>query len=204
MKSVPKARDSQTQLISKQNPLEKSKIVFSFRLVDKNQYFNLDATCENWSKDLFDTLQVVSDLTENDIYSSRFSGKNSTLRIHAHNKNVKPPCQVPNSVALDEMYQIRISKSKGGIHGIFIDNVFYVIWFDPQHNLYPDEHYGGLTVIHPPTSCCDYGKTEITELTRQKIDLESKIKEVEREAKSWKELAEDLQNEVVKLKCQNN
>jgi hypothetical protein len=36
-----------------------------------------------------------------------------------------------------EAWQFEISKVEHGrVHGIIIDNVFYVVWIDPAHNLY--------------------------------------------------------------------
>ncbi len=128
-------------------------IVFSFNAIEKNEYFNLDSTCQNWAQDLFDTMKIVSNISIREVYSGMYSRDGSTLRIHSH-ENATCPCKLPSSVNLEDMWQIRISKSKGGIHGVFYENIFYVIWFDPLHNLYPDDRYGGLRKIKPPTTCC--------------------------------------------------
>ena len=101
--------------------------------------------------------------TERDVYAGKYSGKNSTFRIHPH-KDVKNPCSTPSGVNLEDMWQIRISKSKGGIHGVFSENVFYIIWFDPHHNLYPDENQGGLTKVIPPSTCCKDREAKMEEL----------------------------------------
>lgn len=61
---------------------------------------------------------------------------------------------MPDGVELKDCYQIRISKSKGGIHGVFNENIFYVIWLDPLHNMYPDDRYGGLRKVKPGSTCC--------------------------------------------------
>ncbi len=76
------------------------------------------------------------------------------------------------------MWQIRISKSKGGIHGVFCDNVFYVIWFDPQHNLYPDENHGGLKRIKPPSTCCKDREEIIIQLKNENEKLRNEIDEL--------------------------
>jgi hypothetical protein len=34
-------------------------------------------------------------------------------------------------------WQLCISKANGRIHGFFVDNIFHVVWFDPEHKLYP-------------------------------------------------------------------
>ncbi len=154
------------------------KIVFSFNAIEKNEYFNLDSTCQNWARDLFDTMKIVSDICIGEIYSGKYSGDGSTLRIHSH-VDAKSPCDLPKNVSLEDMWQIRISKSKGGIHGIFYENIFYVIWFDPLHNLYPDSRYGGLKKIKPPSTCCKDRDEELTDLNAKVVEKEEYIKWLE-------------------------
>lgn len=43
---------------------------------------------------------------------------------------------------VEKAFEVRISKTAGRIHGIVWDKVFYVIWLDPAHNLYPDARNG--------------------------------------------------------------
>lgn len=187
---IPKAQVKRQEKIPVNNISVKNtqKILFSFEAIDKTEYFNLDGTCQNWAADLFDTMQKVSGLTIKDIHSGKYSGKNSTLRIHPHG-NVKPPCKVPENVALEDMWQIRISLSKGGIHGIFYDNIFYVIWFDPHHNLYPSKNHGGLKKIKPPSTCC---KDRDLEIDR----LQSECEKLEKECEFWQKYAQDNQDSM--------
>ncbi len=149
-------------------------LLFSFELVERNNYFNLDGTCQNWAADLFDTLQKASKITIKEVYSKQYSGKSSPFRIHPH-LNVQYPCSRPENVSLENMWQIRISKSKGGIHGFFVDNVFYVIWFDPQHNLYPDENHGGLKKVTPPSTCCKDRDIEVKRLKDENDHLQKEL-----------------------------
>lgn len=184
--AIPKAQVNKSNRIpapkSAGNPAEQN-IVFSFKAIERNEFFDLDCTCQNWASELFDTMQIVSNANLKEIYSGKYSG-NSTLRIHQH-KNAHAPCPVP--VPLEEMWQIRISKSKGGIHGVFSENIFYVIWFDPLHNLYPDEHYGGLKKISPTTTCCMDRNEEI-------LSLATELKEAKEEITFWKEYVDELEN----------
>ncbi|MDD3186395.1 MAG: hypothetical protein ACOX1S_05530 [Anaerostipes sp.] len=188
MKKIPKAKSPKSKRISPEN-IENinisDKVVFSFSAIDKNEYFNLDATCENWSLDLFDTMKKISDISLKDIYAKKYSGKSSPFRIHQHD-NAKPPCDVPKNILIDDMWQIRISRSKGGIHGIFTDNIFYVIWFDPHHNLYPDDHYGGLTKIKPQSNCCKERELIIEQ-------LKAENQELKKEKDFWEECYEKLE-----------
>lgn len=150
------------------------KVLFSFEAIERNEYFNLDGTCQNWASDLFDTMQIASRIKVSEIYAGEYSGKHSTLRIHPH-KDIKPPCKVPRNISMEEMWQIRISASKGGIHGVFYENVFFVIWFDPQHNLYPDKNHGGLKRIIPPSTCCKDRDSEIARLYEENQKLQEDI-----------------------------
>lgn len=161
-------------------------IVFSFESVEKNEFFNLDSTCEKWSNELFDTMQIVSKIKLKEIFAGNYSQKGSTLRIHQH-QDVKKPCAKPKNAKLDDMWQIRIAKSKGGIHGVFNDNVFYVIWFDPHHNLYPDEKYGGLKKIKSPKTCC-MDRDERIE------DLRKALSEKQEECDFYKECLEEIED----------
>lgn len=173
MGKIPKAKSVYAKNIVPNNlSIKKSNVCFSFETLNKTEYFNLDGTCEKWSSDLIDTLNTVSKIPADDIYCGKYSGKNSPLRIHQH-KNAKAPSKLPDNINLNDMWQIRISISKGGIHGLLIDNIFYVVWLDPQHNLYPDENHGGLKKIIPPSTCCKERDKEIDELKAQIKELES-------------------------------
>lgn len=154
------------------------RLLFSFAAIQRNDYFNLDGTCQNWASDLFVALQNASDIKLSDVYAGKYSGKSSPFRIHSH-RDVKNPCSNPIGVNVEDMWQIRISKSKGGVHGVFSENVFYVIWFDPQHNLYPDKNHGGLKRVIPPSTCCKDRDEEINALNNTIIHLQSELKVAE-------------------------
>ena len=181
MAKIPKQNASKGSRIPlpKEDSINKNNtILFSFESLDKNEFFNLDGTCKNWSSDLFDIMKIVSKISITDIRAGKYSNEGSTLRIHDH-KNAKAPCELPNNTSLKDMWQIRISKTKGGIHGVFVENIFYVIWLDPLHNLYPDDRYGGLRKVVPPSTCCKERDTEILELHKKINEYEEKIKVLE-------------------------
>lgn len=185
---IPKAKLIQSEERIRPIFLPKTKdenIVFSFKAVERNEYFNLDYTCPNWSQELFLTMQTVSNINMKDVYAGKYSGKGSTLRIHQH-QNAKSPCDLPRSVSLEDMWQIRISKSKGGVHGVFYENIFYVIWFDPHHNLYPDERYGGLKMVRPASSCCKDRDEELSVLAER-------LKEEKEISKFWEDYAVSIE-----------
>ena len=165
--------------------IEKQSILFSFSALERNEYFNLDGTCQNWASDLFDTIKIVSGIPINEITAGRYSGKNSTLRIHPH-KDATAPCKLPEGISLDDMWQIRISLSKGGIHGVFVDNIFYVVWLDPQHNLYPDINHGGLRKVIPPSTCCKDRDNLVAE-------LKDKYEAMKKDRDEWMQIAREME-----------
>lgn len=189
MREIPQAKAKKQTRITPQNieiENKNEKVLFSFEAVEKNEYFNLDGTCQNWAADLFDTMQKVSRIELKDIYAGKYSGKTSPFRIHRH-EDAKPPCKLPSNILLEDMWQIRISISKGGIHGIFFDNIFYVIWFDPQHNLYPDKNHGGLKKVIPPSTCCKDRDMEIEQLKEKNDRLQKDCEFWEAYAQNGKE-----------------
>lgn len=150
------------------------RITFSFSALEKTKYFNIDVTCPSWPSELFDMLKEVSQFSKTDLIGGKFS----KYRVHNHER-ASAPDKLPQGVELKDCYQIRISQSKGGIHGVFYDNVFYVIWLDPLHNLYPDGRYGGLRIIRPPKTCCK-DRDEIIAQQQAEIErLQERNKELE-------------------------
>ena len=155
-------------------------IVFSFAALEKNEYFDIDVTCQSWASELFDLLKNVSGLSKRHLLTNC---RQPPYRVHNH-ENANPPCAWPKGVLPEDFYQISVGKSKGRIHGIFVDNVFYIIWFDPLHNLYPDDKHGGLTEIRPPKNCCMYRDEMIS-------DLKKRIKELEEENQTLYQLLDE-------------
>lgn len=147
-------------------------IVFSFKSLVKNEYFNIDITCERWSSELIEMLKNVSVLNK----AQLFSGKYGIYRIHSLS-SAKIPCKLPDNISKDDMRQIRIAASKGGIHGIFYENIFYVIYLDPLHNMYPDTRYGGLKIIKPPKNCCLDMQEKLHKLTDENNKLKDELEE---------------------------
>ncbi len=155
-------------------------IKFSFKLLDFNEYFNLDATCVNWSYELMQTLKNISQLSTNDITSGTYG----TLRFHKV-ENATQPTSLPSKVELKDMHQLAIGgTSKGRIHGILTGDTFYIIWLDPLHNLYPSRRHGGLRTITPPKNCCMDRDEELEKLNKENEELRKEI-----------EIWEDLEKE---------
>jgi hypothetical protein len=60
-------------------------------------------------------------------------------------------------------FEVRVGKTYGRIHGIIWDKVFYVVWFDPAHNLYPDDRHG-IKLHDAFATVKGFGPDEVTAL----------------------------------------
>jgi len=111
---------------------------FSFQHLEiSHEKFRLDGRAAQYFIKLFERLQNLSSLKHTEFTSNR----GNSLRSHpidwgntsekdgfTHlNNQLKglPPCQ------------FQVSKNNGRVHGFLLDNVFFVVWFDPDHLLYP-------------------------------------------------------------------
>lgn len=147
----------------------KEKIIFSFRFLDlKTEPFNLGGVCEKWYPELFQMLSNVSNYTRSDLILA-----NGTFRCHTHDWDKLDYKFNFDDDFLDQVdcRQIRIGKSKGGIHGFLIGNTFYIVWLDRHHNLYPMDRHGGLKTFKPPETCCSYRDEELDKLKKENEEL---------------------------------
>lgn len=79
-------------------------------------------------------------------FRKNLSDKNYKKRNHIHPINWKDPqirekCFTSLDTNLmsqikDDCWQLGIDNHTFRIHGFFIENVFYIVWLDPLHNLY--------------------------------------------------------------------
>lgn len=150
----------------------RNNISFSFDLLEYTDYFGIECTCPGWSVELFNMFKELSKIKVSDLHST-YRGK---YRVHDHS-TARSPSPFPEGILPQDCYQIRISTSKGGVHGVFIGDTFYVIWFDPLHNMYPSENHGGLRKIVPGKTCCDEKNEEILRLKseNQKLNEENEV-----------------------------
>lgn len=156
-------------------------IVFSFETLEKTEYFNLDGTCQNWASDMLQMCKEISKLTVKQLSSGHYR----TFRFHQH-EGANCPSPLPDGVELKDIYQLRISTSKGGIHGVLRENCFYVIWLDPLHNMYPDDRFGGLRKVREASTCCKDRDDEI-------LRLQDELKQAQDDANTWEQIAKDYE-----------
>ena len=85
---------------------------------------------------LLERLRDLSSLSVQEITSNR----SSALRCHPIDweDTTEDGFGIPGEEQLvDTPYQFSLSANKHGrVHGFFIDEVFYIVWLDPDHKLY--------------------------------------------------------------------
>ena len=76
------------------------------------------------------------------------------------------------------------------------NNVFYIMWLDPLHNMYPNDRFGGLRKIQPPSTCCRVEEQKWEE-------LENQITQLKKENETYQELFEQKENTKFVIKFKN-
>lgn len=124
--------------IVKPTEVVSGRISFNFsRLCEKSGKFEYSNRNVNYFKKLIERLKSVSDLTR-EIVCTSFKDV-----LRAHQIKFKEDKRLTESTfgldphLDDDAWQLQICSNKHGrIHGYFVGNVFYIVWFDPDHNLY--------------------------------------------------------------------
>ncbi len=111
------------------------KVSFNFcRLHSKQDKFQFEHREARYFLKLIERLKAVCDFTKQEILSNR----SDSLRCHPIDFVNTSECGFSSNNDLDaEAYQFGISQHEHGrVHGYFVRNVFYVVWLDPDHELY--------------------------------------------------------------------
>jgi hypothetical protein len=136
-----KETDVRNRLSSEVKPVEIKKVKeigFSFRYFkDDNDKFSVRGRDATYLQALLLRLRDLSTLTFEEIINNR----SKSLRCHPikWSDTTEPNgFGLPNEDKLvDTPYQFQISANEHGrVHGFFIENIFYIVWLDPDHNLY--------------------------------------------------------------------
>lgn len=132
------------------------KLVFSFELYDRNEYFGVNPVCDGWTIRLFDELKNFSQYTLDDL-----ENKKDKLRFHPLRNVHECPCPPPHNARYEDMEQLEIgSRRNGRIHFIRSENIIYIVWFDPLHNVYPSKGIGARKLKSTKQCLCDELESE--------------------------------------------
>jgi len=150
--SIPQGKERSTQKLPFNGELARNNsFVFSFSTFDRShEYFNLgDNNHKNtikgsWLISFLDCLKGICNLTIPEL-------KGGTYDLHPVDWG-ETNAQKPDNADQLEFWQFRLDKSHGRVIGIKIDNIFYVVWLDPHHNLTDSEGYRTATKYKPGLS----------------------------------------------------
>jgi hypothetical protein len=140
-KKIKKADIRRQQSLSSINRLDvkiPEGVSFSFRYYqDDKDKFSLGGRDVKYLASLLRRLRDLSQLNAQEIINNQ----SKSLRCHGIVwKNTSEPngFGIPNEAMLVNVpYQFQISANEyGRVHGFFSENVFYIVWLDPDHNLY--------------------------------------------------------------------
>ena len=132
--AVPKASTSGI----KSTKLKSQGISFSFKYYqDRHEKFSCCEKPATYWLTLLDRLKALSVLSAQELLVNR----SSTLRCHPikWEDTSENEFGLPNEEQLvDTPYQFSLSSTAHGrVHGFFVDEIFYIVWLDPNHLLYP-------------------------------------------------------------------
>jgi len=127
--------------LAKQEP-PKGNLLFSFRYVDvSNEKFRLSRCKDGYLDKLVERLQEISRHLTTQLQSDQ--GLRRVLRSHSFefSRSTEPAGFIhvrPPDMWAGREWQFSISVNEHGrIHGFIDGDVFYVVWFDPDHLLDP-------------------------------------------------------------------
>jgi hypothetical protein len=111
---------------------------FSFKYIDLQHVKFNTGHCEDGYLDQFlGRLRALCGITVMEFRSNR----SSALRSHPIDFSTTTECQgftsLNEQLRGEEAWQFEITANKHGrIHGILLQDTFYVVWIDPAHKLY--------------------------------------------------------------------
>jgi hypothetical protein len=154
------------------------KLLFSFSLLEcDNDYYNFNGMCDKGFKNCVLKLSEYSKMNTSELLNK---GARGTIRLHLIRKEDVddwPTYFRDNEQVEDSFYQISFGASKGRAHGLLIDNVFYIIWFDPHHYLYHNSRFGPKVKLHNVGDCCSIREEIIEQQSNEINSLKKQIAE---------------------------
>ena len=138
LKIKPHLRKSEVKILPIKSDRLKESIIFSFKYLDfTNKKFQFPKNKPNYFITMIKRFQSICCLTLNQFKVD------CSESIHSHSIDWKTVTEnrfknLPRQLQDGEDYQFSISQVKyGRIHGILLDNIFYIVWFDHAHKLSP-------------------------------------------------------------------
>jgi hypothetical protein len=154
-------------------------VIFSWSFFDRNhELFNMGGRKHPWFLSMMDALKTISKMTFKEF---RMQRSDKGLRVHSHNWDGANACFDFEDDWLEQheedCLQFSISKANGRVHGFMIENVFYIVWMDPEHNLYPSKNHELVNKYQYPLSDYEILQIENESLKSERDELESLLEE---------------------------
>ena len=132
-------KQASTSIPSPQEP-DLGKIKFSFKFYDPKHETSHNATFRNpYPKEFLIKLKELETWTVEKFIDCR----EHTYRIHPidwNDSNVSYRGFKLSKEYDENAWQFSIKGNKHGrVHGFLIENIFYVVWLDPNHKVYPKD-----------------------------------------------------------------
>lgn len=117
------------------------KVSFNFkRLKEKDRKFQYSSKESKYFCVLLDKLRSISGMNKVEMTITNSRG------LRCHKIDFNDPSVSENSFDIlsedvaEDAWQFQLTSNEHGrVHGYFVDNVFYVVWLDPEHDLYPQK-----------------------------------------------------------------
>lgn len=90
---------------------------------------------------------------------------------------------------INRAFELRVGKNYGRVHGFLWSNVFYVVWLDPAHNLYPMMHG-----IKSPEEFCKIKAFSIDKISEMKNLVQKQADQIAELEKDLDELTRPSRN----------
>lgn len=123
--------------IHKRYSVPENNLKFSFKYFHLNEKFHTQGVNPTYLNVFLNRLKSVSSFTIQEFRTN----KDRSLR--AHTLDWKRTTEKEGFTCLNEQlqqcepWQFELSANEHGrVHGILLDEVFYVVWLDPEHKLY--------------------------------------------------------------------
>ncbi|MEW6352668.1 MAG: hypothetical protein AB1646_26790 [Thermodesulfobacteriota bacterium] len=125
--------------IPRKTDLKDRYLAFSFKHLDLQARgdFSLAHSKDGYAATLLERLRDMSSMTVDEFHKNRRS-----LRAHAIDwgRTSQPDgfLHLNEQLRNEPPWQFQLTSNEHGrVHGFFVGNIFYVVWLDPDHRLYP-------------------------------------------------------------------
>ena len=118
-------------------PKHPGTVLFSFKYLDLagNEKFHFSRCSPEWLMSLFERLRSVSGMSMSEFEIPQGTAlRNHELKWSTTTENGFSG--LSEELQPDRPWQFSVSKKKGRVHGFLLHSVFYVVWLDPDHELY--------------------------------------------------------------------